>query len=993
MEQSVAVEQFITRIKPKYIERRLNREKQWPPCKPEQLVRLELVEGEQRQGYSAGQTRGRSVWMYKKNVKGSQALAYADILKPKDGKKIVRKILVEGDAGIGKTTLCTALSEDWASGKLFQEFEILLLLHLRQKKIASAGSLLGLLKLLYPSRKVYELVAEYIEEQEGKVLIIADGWDELSTEDRSETSFLYELLFSECYSLSVIVTSRPSASAPLRNHFDRLVEIHGFNEDNIKEFIQCEFAGHKAKGSGLLEQLEGNPIVENVCSVPLNCAIVCHLWHHFKGALPTTMTELYTKIILNIILRNVQKILKYGELSSLPNFDALPESLKQPWSHLCELAFFTLSEDKIVFSHEDLNERFPHLRLDEEIFCFGLLQSAESIMEVGHGVSFHFLHLTIQEYLAALYAVRQPPDVQLKLIQSHVCLRFEMVWRFFFGISCTVYGGQNGLDAQVSKLLIDAYYSDLTILPLYHFGLEANQRDIDFYIASKLSYWKSKNFSSEPTTFFARTAHNFTAVVYIISRIALFSNLEIEFKNFDLRDEQIAALADALVGNDVMSVILQDNHLTDQRVADLFERASPAFYQSLRRVCIHNNGVGPKAIKSITTLLGESLLSYDASAPRGLLDTPELDISDNPLEKEGLYILRDALCADKLANLVDLYLAGSLTGDADANAELILALGSGHCCSLELLNLSRNNLGEPGGKALGKVLPHLHSGLSLYLGETMLGDKGISGFAQNVEGMCELGNLELMNNDIHTAGLSSLVKCICAGKISPSSIYVSLMNNPLGLEGVMVGLRMLNSCNFLSFGIDLSHCQLTTSGRNDADVDSLTCVGVAESICCQPRLFRAISITRLFIDNISFTGDRISILKSFMYMCPHLEALHCNNCGISSDDLEQLLIQLSKLNMKQPDLESWDLGGNDIDDVGASALIQHLYIFPNLEYTGLNNHNKVSPVMLEMLRKNLAESFWDKCMKKISQQVAIMHAFSLKFLYNIYHQVYIYITY
>ena len=975
MEQSVAVKKFVARIKPKYIERRLNHEKQWPPCSSEKLVRLELVEGEQRQGYSAGQTRGsRSIWNNDKDVKRS-SLAYSDILKAKGDKKIVRKVLVEGDAGIGKTTLCTAISEDWANETLFQEFEILLLLHLRQKRIATAGSLLDLLKLLHPSQKVCELVKEYIEEQEGKVLIIADGWDELGTEDRSEGSFLYELLFDECYSLSVIVTSRPYVSAPLHKLrcIDRLVEVHGFSKENIKEFIQCEFASDRAKCSGLLEQLEGNPLIESVCSIPLNCAIVCHLWHYFNGALPTTMSELYTKIILNIILRNVQKILKYGDLSSLPNFDALPESLKQPWSRLCNIAFLTLSKDKIVFSHEDIKQIFQHLALDEEIFCFGLLQSAKSIMEVGHGLSFHFLHLTIQEYLAALYVFRQPPDVQLMLIQSHISLRFEMVWRFFFGISCTVFGGQGGLDAQVSELLVDAYYSDLTLMPLYHFGLEANQRDIDFHIASKISI--SKSTVGGPAFFSAHTAHDFAAVVHMISIITFFT-VDIKFQDFDLRNEQIATLADALVNNDVVSVILHNNHLTDQGVADLFDKASPAFHRSLRGVCITNNGVGPKAINSVTTLLGESLLSYDESAPRGLFTTDlEFDISDNPLEVEGLYTLRDALCADKLTNLVRLSLAGSLTSDADTNAELILSLGSGHCHNLEELNLSRNNLGVPGGKALGKVLACLHSEVSLYLDETMLGDEGVSAFAQNVEGTCEIGGLQLDNNGIHAAGLSCLAECICAGKISPSSIYVSLANNPLGLEGVMAVLRMLNSCNFQSLGIDLSSCQLTTSGRKDADVEpdqTLTCVSVAESICCQPQLFRANSITKLYIDNVSFSGDRISILKSIIYMCPRLDDLQSNNCGISSNDLEQLLIQLSELNMKLPDLESWELGGNNIGDVGASTLIQHLSKFPRLEYTRLDDNNQVSPGMLEMLEGSLAESFWDKCIKKMSQQPQVL---------------------
>ena len=306
MDQSKAVKKFVGRIRPKYIERRLNHEKQWPPCKSEKLARLELVEGEQREGYSASQTRGQRD---NKAVKRSP-LAYSDILKAKDGRRTARKVLVEGDAGIGKTTLCTALSEDWANGKLFQEFEILLLLHLRQKRIASAGSLLNLLRLLHSSSEICELVAKYIEDQnEGKVVIIADGWDELGTEDRREGSFLYELLFGESYSLSVIVTSRPSASAPLRKLrcIDQFVEVHGFIKNNIKEFIQSEFTNDVDKGSGLLEQLEGNPLIYSVCSVPLNCAIICHLWHHFEGALPTTMTELYTKIILNVILRNLQR--------------------------------------------------------------------------------------------------------------------------------------------------------------------------------------------------------------------------------------------------------------------------------------------------------------------------------------------------------------------------------------------------------------------------------------------------------------------------------------------------------------------------------------------------------------------------------------------------------------------------------------------------------------------------------------------------------------
>ena len=93
----------------------------------------------------------------------------------------VNKILVEGDADIGKTTLSIAISEDWVIKKLFQQFELLLLIPLRHRKVASASSLPELLQLLHSSQKLCNEVAECLEENEGRnVLIIADGWDELA---------------------------------------------------------------------------------------------------------------------------------------------------------------------------------------------------------------------------------------------------------------------------------------------------------------------------------------------------------------------------------------------------------------------------------------------------------------------------------------------------------------------------------------------------------------------------------------------------------------------------------------------------------------------------------------------------------------------------------------------------------------------------------------------------------------------------------------------
>ena len=1044
MEQSAAVKKFVARIKSKYIERRLNRERQWPPCKSEKLVRLELVEGEQRQGYSASQTRGKG----DKAIKRSP-LAYSDILKAKDGERRVRKVLVEGDAGIGKTTLCTALSEDWANKKLFQEFEILLLLHLRQNQIASAGSLLGLLKLLHSSSEICTLVAKYIEDQnEGKVLIVADGWDELSTEDRSEGSFLYELLFGECYSLSVVVTSRPSASVPFHDLrcIDRFVEVRGFSRDNIKEFIQCEFDDDRAKG--LLAQLEGNPLIESVCSVPLNCAIICHLWDCFDGALPTTMSKLYTNIILNVILRNIRKKSEYKSIPSLPHFDSLPDSLQQPWSLLCELAFQTLSEDKIVFSHKDLAMRFKGLTLDSGISCFGLLQSAESVLVDGYGVSFHFLHLTFQEYLAALYLVRQPTDTQLQLCRSlaeskHL-KRFEMVWRFFFGLSFSVCNKPVGVD--VSKLLVD---NTITTLSLCHFALEANYRAINDLITSRIIV--------RNVEFKARVAFDSVAVIHFITNLLVCHHgISIILSDCGLRGEQITALADALAGDDknlrVETIDLSGNRLTDESLAILFERASPTLNQSLRSVNLSNNIISLKTVDSLTSILVKSfsVIMQPLNPKFSFDDYTQLDISDNPLGIDGCKALRDVLFTNRLTNLQHLSLAGSLTSDAEANAELILALGSSghwilsgklgipgrksldeslshlllgsrlrdliisylhsltgsgdlklqdlilshlhsgssdlelrdlilshlysgsdyvglihwillhlysgsdHLYSLESLDLSRNNLGVPGGKAVGKILSNLHCLRTLILTETMLGNEGVAAFIKNLKDTVshQLGSLYLDNNGIQAAGISYLAKSVCTGRLRLTHGYFTLAKNPLGLEGIIDVVKILISDHFQAGYIDLSGCQLTTAGGSATNHD-LSAVGVQQLICSQQL---QATHSSLMIDNNNFSGEGIHILATFMYACQeNVYELSCRSCGITSNRFKQLLVLLSELKIISSCLYSWDFSNNDIDDDGVSALIQHLSMFPALSSTdiNLNGNIQISPGMVEALNEEL----------------------------------------
>ena len=942
---------FVPKMKKKYIDRLINREKQWPPCHSNKLVRLQLVEREKGEGYCANIQRGRE----DKTVKRTP-LAYSDLFKVERGKKPVRKVLVEGDAGIGKTTLSVALSVDWACEKLFQEFKLLLLLPLRHKKVASAGSLPELLTLLHPSSDVCKAVASYVENEEEKVLIIADGWDELSDSDQQEGSFLYELLFETFPLMSVVVTSRPSGSAPLHRLpcIDRFVEISGFSKEDIKEYIESEFTSDQEKASRLLEQLEDNPLVESVCSIPLNCSIMCHLWRTLEEGLPSTMTQLYTKIILNVILRNIQKKDAFKNVLSLSNFNALPKDLQQSFKLLCEFAFRALKQNQIVFSQEELVEFFPEgLALDEKILCFGLLQSAETVLETGHGVSFHFIHLTFMEYLAALHLVEQLQCTQLQVFSEkdnnpYATSRFTMVWRFYFGIRYNFFLSKVVAgDTTVNHILRYVERADYpnSIFSLSHCAFEAQNNLITNEVI-QLSYQYFDDYYE------VHTAHGCAALLYVIAHMEEHDCLYIDFSNSGVRDNQIRTLTDILASKQgklqVKMLNLSGNRLTGKCLSDLIYGASPGYRSDTK---LEPKSDALTLAKSVPSRCGLS----------------ELGMSNDSPGVCGLQILVNAIRGNLFSRLNNLRLGGSLTSDADTNGKWLTTLIddlSTYCPDLDILDLSQNNLGVAGASAVARGLSKLpnHSvWLWLNLDETNLGDDGLKVFVNNIKCVCYFRGMYLSGNNIHAAGVSYLADAVYSGKIVicgvdgdfGGELYLDI--NPLGLEGVTAVGRMLCSKNCQACIVYLSSCKLTSGG----DVTNTSSLEVGRQLCLLPYNS---TVKWLHLDGNSFTGEGIHILAGLMHICSSLEYISSYDCGITSDDLILLLDKLTLLKSSSPSLCSklriWNLSNNAIDDRGVSYLIDHLSslspCLDSISFQGnIVDRNKVSREMETRLEEEL----------------------------------------
>ncbi len=189
------------------------------------------------------------------------------------------------------------------------------------------------------------------------------------------------------------------------------------------------------------------------------------------------MTELYTKVIMNILLRNIRKL--YPALEGITSFDTLPDNLSKSWWLLCEFAFLALARDSIVFSQDELVHFYPEgLDLDKDILCFGLLQYSKPVLDTGYGMSFHFLHLTFQEYLAALHFVKQPLNCQFEssmATKSHL----SMVLRFASGIffkNILIYNVEAGLFFDILiQNCSNMMYDDMTVcLELCHCAFEAD---------------------------------------------------------------------------------------------------------------------------------------------------------------------------------------------------------------------------------------------------------------------------------------------------------------------------------------------------------------------------------------------------------------------------------------------------------------------------------------------------------------------------------------
>ena len=347
--------------------------------------------------------------------------------KENEGQRKV--ILLEGAPGCGKSTLSVYICQQWEKGQLFSQFQLVILIRLRDPAVKNAKGLADLLPCP-DTTTAQQLAARMLANRCQDVLFILDGWDELPPILRKNSIF-HQIIQPTlpqtnllCES-SVIVTSRPIASGDLHQVVSSRVEILGFTAEELHQFFTECLKGDTEAVKTLLERIEENPEVAGSCYLPLNATILVHLFKSDRNTLPTTLYGIFSSLVLNCIKRHLKLRTQYKDVS-MESLDQLPEFAMKPFSILCRLAYDGVMEDNIIFTS-----------LQTDVNTLSLLQGVESFIGREKAVSHNFIHLSIQELLAAHYIATQLPASEQvsKFNELFDKSRFSAVFRFYAAIT------------------------------------------------------------------------------------------------------------------------------------------------------------------------------------------------------------------------------------------------------------------------------------------------------------------------------------------------------------------------------------------------------------------------------------------------------------------------------------------------------------------------------------------------------------------------------
>uniref|UniRef100_A0A3P9KIB8 NACHT domain-containing protein n=1 Tax=Oryzias latipes TaxID=8090 RepID=A0A3P9KIB8_ORYLA len=327
----------------------------------------------------------------------------------------IRTVMTKGVAGIGKTVLTQKFTLDWAEGKAHQNLHFIFPFTFRELNVLKEEkfSLVELVHHFFPETKE----AGICSFEDFQVLFIFDGLDECRLPlDFHKTRILKDLkkptsvgdLLTNLIrgnllpSAHLWITTRPAAANQIPAEcVDMVTEVRGFNDPQKEEYLRKRFRDEE-QASRIISHIKRSRSLHIMCHIPVFCWITATVLEDLLksregGELPKSLTEMYIHFL--VVQAKVKKVKYDGGAETDPHWS--PESRKMMES-LGKLAFEQLQKGNLIFYESDLTECGIDIRA-ASVYSGVFTQIFREERGLYQDMVFCFIHLSVQEFLAALH--------------------------------------------------------------------------------------------------------------------------------------------------------------------------------------------------------------------------------------------------------------------------------------------------------------------------------------------------------------------------------------------------------------------------------------------------------------------------------------------------------------------------------------------------------------------------------------------------------------
>ncbi|XP_073699568.1 NACHT, LRR and PYD domains-containing protein 3-like [Garra rufa] len=812
-------------------------------------------------------------------------VACTNLFEAPEQDKQIRTVLTKGVAGIGKSVSVQKFVLDWAEGKENQDIRFIFPLPFREMNLKEKEkiSLMDLITQFFPETKNLNLTRRSL-----KVLFILDGLDECrlpvkfnDNEMCSDVSspvsldvLLTNLIKGNLLPSALIwITTRPAAASKIPpDCIDRLTEIRGFNDAQKEEYFRKRITDENL-AKEIIDHVKLSKSLFIMCHIPVFCWISATVLQNILEEkrnndvknnqaddvsktlqesntedTPKTLTQMYTHFLRFQIQQSRRKY--DGEYTPDVSWD------KDAIFSLGKLAFHQLERNNVIFYDTDLKA------CDIDVYkasvysgmCTQIFKEETGIVL---GTMYCFVHLSIQEFIAALYA-HLFLDIKKRSIFVYESKEQENKSKTMVDL----------LKTAVDKALeSDNGHLDLFLRFLLGLSLQSNQRLFQGLLTQQngndqskkeiVRYIKQKfeaNLSPERSInlFYCLNELNDQTLVKDIQTHLSKGSLS----SADLSPAQWSALAFVLLTSEEE---LEEFELQKFKKSDECLIRLSAVIKTSKRALLNDCDLTDKSCSALATVLGS-----DTSLK-------ELNMSYNNLQDSGVKLL---------------------------------CVGLGNMkCHLEILKLSDCKMTDEGCSAVTSALKSNPSHLrELNLSWNELGDSGVKNLSDLLMNpQFKLEKLELRDCKMTDEGCSAVSSAL---KSNPSHLReLNLSRNKLGDSGVKNLSDLLMNPQFKLEKLDLCECSITEK----------QCLILTSALKSNPSHLRELDLSGNQITNTG-VNDLCDVLKD-----SHCKLERLSLCGCSITE-KQCLILTSALKSNPSHLRELDLNFNLITNTGVNDL-------------------------------------------------------------------------